>query len=85
MDNNNDELRQQVGEEFGLSEGLAARLQGETREELEADASTIAGLTRPAAPVGGHDGGPRGIAWEPEPTMSDLIAAEAARVRRNRF
>ncbi len=46
-------LKVEVAAAKGLPAGMAARLTGSTREELEADAGELAGLIKPAAGGGG--------------------------------
>ncbi|GJF29157.1 hypothetical protein KNE206_18570 [Kitasatospora sp. NE20-6] len=55
-------LALEVAAEKGLTGPLAARLQGNTREELEADVRTLMALfPGPAAPPAPRSGGSRGV------------------------
>lgn len=53
-------LRLEVASSKGLPAELVARMQGSSREELEADADELLTLVKPVKPVGGFDGGHRG-------------------------
>jgi hypothetical protein len=72
-------LRYEVALEKKLPAELASRLQGGSREEMEADADELLKLVQPAAPpVGGHDGGPRGGSQQPA-DMNQFIRQAAGR------
>lgn len=53
-------LRLEVASSKGLPAELVARMQGNSREELEADAEELLTLVKPVKPSGGFDGGVRG-------------------------
>lgn len=53
-------LRLQVGVSKNLPKSLISRLQGDTEEELSADADALLAELRPGKPRGDADAGPRG-------------------------
>jgi hypothetical protein len=71
-------IRVAVASEAGLDPKLAPRLQGSTREELEADAKEIASAIGGSGGSGGLDGGARSVAptkLSPEEQNRRFIAA----------
>lgn len=73
---NEAEARALAAEEAGLAPGLAARLTGDSFEELQADAQALAASVQPTAPQTSFDGGAREQLPEPaNPGMNSLIRA----------
>jgi len=71
-------LKQQVASEIGLPNGLALRLQGETEDEIRADAAALF-ATLPKAGAPKLDGGAGGVRTD-KPAKSDEEIQELAAV-----
>lgn len=72
-----DALRLKVGSAKGLPEKVAARLQGDTEEEMAADADSLLEELKPGSPKGSADGGNRGKPPKSGTDMDALIRAAA--------
>lgn len=70
-------MRLQVAVDKGLNAQLAARLQGSTKEELEADADTLLGMLapQPGAQQGLRPNPAQGTSGAGAPSIEDQIAA----------
>ena len=80
MTENLDELRAQIAEAKGLPPELAERLQGETEDELSADAENLLALVveAPSVPQASrHQGQPEHQPRTPAPSMNDRLRAAA--------
>lgn len=71
-------LRLRVGLEKGLPKEFIDRLQGDTKDALEADADVLLKYAKAPSIGSGFDGGARGNGQAPQ-TMNDLIRRKAGR------
>lgn len=76
-----DALRLKVGTAKGLPEKVAARLQGDTEEEMAADADSLLEELKPGKPRGDIDLGPRGQDPADSGDDMDSLLRAAARGR----
>lgn len=72
-----DALKLQVGLDKELPKSLIPRLQGETEEELAADADALLRELKPTKPKGDAGGGTRGRTPDAKPDMDALLRAAA--------
>lgn len=75
-----DELKARIAQSKGLPPDLAARLRGQTEEELAADADSLRALidSTPGVPRASlTQGQPERGTWTPAPSMNDRIRAAA--------
>lgn len=70
-------LRLKVGVDKGLPTAVADRLQGETEEDMAADADRLLEVLKPGKPKGDADGGSRGSTSEGGSDMNSLLRAAA--------
>lgn len=73
-----DALRLKVGTAKGLPERVAARLQGDTEEEMAADADALLEELKPGSPRGSADGGNQGTPPKQGTDMDALLRAAAS-------
>jgi hypothetical protein len=72
-----DALRLKVGTDKGLPRTVAMRLQGDSEEEMAADADALLAELKPGVPSGDADGGKRGGTPDPKTDMNALLRAAA--------
>jgi predicted nucleic acid-binding Zn-ribbon protein len=72
-------LRLQVGVDKNLPKSLISRLQGDTEEEMAADADVLLDELKPGKPRGDVDAGPRGKDPSESGTDMDSLLRAAAR------
>lgn len=77
-----DALKLRVGLDKDLPKSLVPRLQGETEEELAADADALLAELKPKAPSGDADGGSRGATPDPSKDMDKALRDAVAGARR---
>ena len=75
-------LKLKVGLEKGLPKSLVSRLQGDTEEEMSADADVLLTELKPKAPSGDADGGKRGETPDPSKDMDQVLRAAVAGARK---
>lgn len=75
-------LKLKVGLDRGLPKSLVPRLQGETEEEMAADADALLAELKPKAPSGDADGGKRGETPDPSKDMDQVLRAAVAGARK---
>lgn len=72
-----DNLRLKVGIAKSLPKSLIPRLQGDTEDEMSADADALLAELKPGAPSGDAEGGKRGDTPDPKADMDSLLRAAA--------
>lgn len=78
-----DNLTTKVGAKHQLPADLWGRLQGETEEEIEADAAKIAALVKSAAPQPGHTGNPPDGGKPPAQSKKAELEAQLGEATKN--
>lgn len=74
--------RERIGADLGLPAELRSRLQGDTEDEIRADAQAVAALIKPAAPQQPPATPSGGLDTSSDPAPSPTAAAELIRSRR---
>lgn len=75
-------LRAEVGAAKELPRDLWSRLQGDTQEDMEADADRLLAVIKPGKPSGDAGGGSRGKPPSTEKDMNDVLREAVSAARR---